>query len=207
MNEHELTQDQREALQEVTNIGMGQAGAALANLLGTFVALSIPRIHLLQAAELGDALRNMVGHNGEVTAVRQSFQSDISGEAIVIYGPAGCRELWDLMGYDQTQDDRDTVAERELLFDVANVLIGACVCSVFEILGRTLNFSRPTLIGEKVPVDYLLQKGTLPWGMALLVEVNFSLENRQFTAHLVTLMAEESIPQMKFALDSFVESL
>lgn len=205
MNEHDLTQDQREALQEVTNIGMGQAGAALANLLGTFVALSIPRIHLLQASELGDALRNMVGHSGEVTAVRQSFQSDISGEAIVIYGPSGCQELWDLMGYDQSQGDR--VAERELLFDVANVLIGACVCSVFEILGRTLNFSPPSLIGEKVPVDYLLQKGTLSWGMALLVEVNFSLEDRQFTAHLVTLMAEASIPQMKFALDSFVESL
>jgi len=207
MNNLQLTDDQREALQEVTNIGMGQAGAALAALLDTFVTLSVPRIQLVEVAELSKSLRVMVHDAQDVTAVRQSFQSDISGEAIVIYGPEGCRELWDLMGYEPSDDAPGTSTERELLFDVANVLVGACVCSVFELLGRSLSFSRPTLIGEKVPLDYLLQQGTLPWGMALLVEVNFSLEKRQFTAHLVTLMAEDSIRQMKAALDHFVANL
>jgi len=207
MSEIQLTQDQRDALQEVTNIGMGQAGAALADLLGAFVTLSVPRIQLVEVSELGKSLRTMVGDHREVTAVRQSFQSDISGEAVVIYGPNGCKELWDLMGYEQDASEEESRAERELLFDVANVLIGACVCSVFELLGRSLSFSQPSLIGQNVPIDYLLQRETLPWGMALLVEVNFSLENRQFTAHLVTLMAETSIQPLKDALDHFVENL
>ncbi len=207
MSDFQLTEDQRDALQEVTNIGMGQAGAALAALLDTFVVLSIPRIQFVQVTELGKALRTMVTENVEITAVRQSFQSDIRGEAIIIYGPDGCKQLWDLMGYEQIAAEGNISTERELLFEVANVLIGACVCSVFEQLGRSLSFSFPTLIGEKIPIDYLLQQNALSWSMALLVEVNFSLKDRQFTAHLVTLMAEDSIEQMKMALDHFVANL
>ena len=37
-----LTEEQRDCLQEVTNVAMGQAGDNLARLLDTFVILSIP---------------------------------------------------------------------------------------------------------------------------------------------------------------------
>lgn len=39
-----LTEDQKEALREIANIGMGQAGSTIAQVLGEFVQLSIPRI-------------------------------------------------------------------------------------------------------------------------------------------------------------------
>ena len=39
-----LSQDQKDALQEIANIGMGQAGASIARVLDEFVQLSIPRI-------------------------------------------------------------------------------------------------------------------------------------------------------------------
>ncbi|MFZ5511777.1 MAG: chemotaxis protein CheC [Pseudomonadota bacterium] len=201
-----LSEDQRDALQEVANIGMGQAGSALAQLLDTFVALSVPRIQLVRVTELGKALADMVDSASPVTAVRQSFQCDIRGEAIVIYGREGTSQLWDLMGYEAT-DEPDAAAERELLVDVANVLVGACICNVFEQLGRSLSFSKPTVIGENVPVEYLLQPSALSWKVALLVEVNFSLRDRQFTSHLLTLMPEESIQQMKRALDHFLANL
>ena len=202
-----LTQDQRDALQEVANIGMGQAGAALADVLDTMVTLSVPRIQVLDVSGLAEALAAMVGGSQEVTAVRQSFWCDIRGEAIVVYGRAGCKDLWDLMGYDQGDQSQDAAAERELLFDVANVLVGACFCSVFEQLGRSLSFSPPSLIAANVPIESVLQPSSLPWRAALLVEVNFRLENREFTCHLLMLMPEDSIEQMKRALDHFLANL
>jgi len=39
-----LTRDQKDALQEIANIGMGQAGASIAKVLGEFIQLSVPRI-------------------------------------------------------------------------------------------------------------------------------------------------------------------
>ena len=44
-----------------------------------------------------------------------------------------------------------------------------------------------------------------PDGHAL--EVRFTLEIRDFTCHLLTLMPEESISQLKKALDTFMESI
>src|SRR5471032_3253539 len=100
MTKRDLTELQRDALQEITNVGMGRAGAALAQLLGTFVTLSVPRVQLVGVEELIAVLRD-ADHGGSATPlVRQAFQSDISGEAVVFFGPDGRSELRELMGYD-----------------------------------------------------------------------------------------------------------
>ena len=207
MSDLDLTPDQHDALQEMANIGMGQAGEALARLLDTFVNLSVPRIEVADVSHLGQALNGMAGGDDEITAVRQSFRCDIRGEAIVVFGRAGCTGLWDLMGYERREQAADAAVERELLFDVANVLVGACLCGIFEQLGRSLSFSPPSMMGAKVPIQRLLDPSSLPWRVALMMQVDFRLEGRQFTSHLLVLMPEDSIGLMKRALDHFLSSL
>ena len=198
-----LSADQRDALQEITNVAMGQAGASLAAILNTFVTLSIPRINIVDVAEVADSMNELIGRNAEVTAARQSFNGYLRGEVLVIYGQDGCNDLADLMGYD---DELDRAAEQELLLDVSNVLVGACLCGIAEQLRTELSFSAPSLIGEKIPVETLLRPEKLSWSHALLMEVNFRLEERKFTAHLVMLMPEEAIDRMRGVIDAFIES-
>ena len=92
-----LSQDQNEVLREIVNIGMGQAGASLAEILQSFVELSIPQIVLARAADLPNALVQVLGKNAEVTAVRQEFFGHWHGEALAVYNESGCRDLADLM--------------------------------------------------------------------------------------------------------------
>ncbi|MDP2783404.1 MAG: chemotaxis protein CheC [Sulfurimicrobium sp.] len=198
-----LSADQRDALQEITNVAMGQAGASLATTLDTFITLSIPRITIVDVAEVANSMCELIGRNAEVTAARQSFNGYLRGEVLVIYGQDGCNDLADLMGYD---DELDRAAEQELLLDVSNVLVGACLCGIAEQLRTELSFSAPSLIGEKMPVDALLRPEKLNWSHALLMEVNFRLEERNFTAHLVMLMPEEAIDRMRGVIDDFIES-
>ena len=101
----------------------------------------------------------------------------------------------------------EQVRQEELIFDVANVLTGACVSCILEQLGRTPVFSAPGLLGESMSLDDVFQPGVLAWEVALLVEVNFALEDQSFRAHLVMLMAEESIRHMNDALDALLSSL
>jgi len=56
MNEQFLNEDQRDALQEICNVGMGKAAAALAKLLGAFVTLSVPNIRVVGVEQLRVAL-------------------------------------------------------------------------------------------------------------------------------------------------------
>lgn len=199
-----LTPDQTDALQEVMNIAMGQAGDSLARVLDTFVALSVPRIRILQVSNLPQTVIEMVGENIEVSAVRQAFYDDLRGEAIVIFGQTGCHDLADLMGYAELVDAR---AEHELLLDVANVLVGAILNGITETLGTQLSFSAPSIMAENRPVDALINPEELPWSYALLLEVNYSLEQRDFKSHLLMLLAEDAIESLRVAVDQFMESI
>jgi chemotaxis protein CheC len=198
-----LTQDQREALQEIANIGMGQAGASIAQVLNEFVQLSIPRILILQPAEVPAALVRTVG-TGCISAVRQAFHGTMRGEAVVMFGEQRCNDLADLLGYEH---DLNHAAELELLLDMSNIMVGACLGGIAAQLNTEMGFSAPSLMADKVLIENLLPADGMSWSSALLVEVNFRLERRSFACHLAILMVEDEIRAMARALDGFLATL
>lgn len=206
-----LTEDQRDALQELTNIAMGQAGSSLATLLDEFVDLSIPRIRVVELNELPPALADLIGKNAEVSAVRQSFQGYLRGEAIVIFGEPGSKALADLLGYDGNLGEATAT---ELLLDVANVLSGACLGGMMEQIrnitdnaaGAELSFSMPSVMARQVVPQQLIDPAKVSWSHSLLLEVNFTLKSRNFVAHLVMLMPEAGIAKIRGVVDQFIAS-
>lgn len=203
MNDLTLNEEQRDALQEIANIGMGKAGAALAQLLGIFVTLSMPGIKLASAEQVrGELLLPQLMEDGPLP-VRQAFQSDISGEAIVLFGKDGCQELEKLMGY----EGASSVAGSEVLTDIANLLVGACTRSVFEQLGHRLSFARPSFVQPEALALALGDERLSRWDVALLLEVQFTLERSGFRAKLIMLLPDIAIPKMKRALEQFLQAL
>jgi chemotaxis protein CheC len=207
MRDHVLTEEQRDALQEIANLAMGQAATRLASLLDTFIELSVPRVRVVRVEEAAQSLREMTGIDESVTAVRQGFRSDIKGEALVICRSSGVGNLCALINDPYIHSAYESVSQTELMFDVANVLTGACVSCILNQLDRTPIFSAPGLLGEKIALEDVFQADVLAWRMALLLEVNFALEDHTFRAHLVMLMAEDSIHRMHEALSGFLSSL
>lgn len=195
-----LTQEQQEALQEIANIGMGLAGASIAQLLDHFVILSIPKIVTMQPDNVAAALIRTVG-KGKVSAVRQAFHSILRGEAVVIFGEQRCSDLADLMGYDE---EIDHTAEQELLLDISNIIVGACLRGIAEQMKAEIGFSAPSLIADQIPIEELMPADSMAWRNALLVEVNFSLEQRSFACHLVVLMVEGDLKLLTQSLDRFL---
>lgn len=198
-----IDDDQREALQEVANIGMGQAGASIAKVLGEFVELSVPQICAVDAAGIPAALAALAG-DGVASAVRQAFIGELRGEAIVIFSEHSAHDLADLLSYGDVLDD---AASRELLLDVSNVLVGACLGGIAELLRTEIGFSAPSLLADQVPTGDLLQAEQISARCALLVEVRFGLENRIFRSHLVMLMPDDALAALRRALDRFIEAL
>ncbi|CAN7639035.1 chemotaxis protein CheC [Trinickia sp. LjRoot230] len=207
MREHALSEEQRDALQEIANLAMGQAATRLAQLLDTFIELSVPRVRVVRVEEAALTLREMTGIDEHVTAVRQGFRSDIKGEALVICRSSGVGNLCALVNDPYVHSAYESVSQTELMFDVANVLTGACVSCILNQFDRTPIFSAPGLLGEKIVLEDVFQADVLAWKIALLLEVNFALENQTFRAHLVMLMAEDSIRRMHEALNGILSSL
>jgi chemotaxis protein CheC len=188
-----------DALSELVNIGMGQAGDSLARLFDAFVQLSIPRLELVEPSRVGAAIAALVGTAEPVVTVRQAFWSRIRGEALAIYPVEGCDALADLVGYPEVTSD-------ELLLEITNVLVGACVGALAAQFSLELGFSPPSILGHTTLND-LLDAPHLPWDRALLAEVNFRIVGRAFSCHLLTFWPDDSIGVLMHAVDAFLAEL
>lgn len=199
-----LTPDHVDALQEIVNVAMGQAGDSLARVLDSFVRLSVPRIRLIEVSKAASSIAEMVGDSEIITAVRQSFYDQLRGEAITVFSAEGCRDLAELMGYYQSLDEQ---TEKEILFDVSNILVGACLNGIADQLSADLNFSAPSMMATHVTPAKLFTGNDLPWAAALQVEVNFSLERHKFKSHLIIMMAEDALSALGESLNAFIEAI
>lgn len=205
-----LTEDQRDCLQEVVNVAMGQAGDSLARFLEVFIHLSVPRIRLVTRTELNAELENMVGGSKvPVSGVSQGFYqldtaTGIRGEAIVVFTDSSFRELADLLAYDEQLTPQN---EKELLLDVTNILNGACLNGIGQQMEVELGYSPPNIMGLHLPVASLLEHESTHWDHALLVEISYTLEDRSFSCTMFLLMPGDSIQVVKSALDRLLEDL
>jgi chemotaxis protein CheC len=204
MNAEFLDSDQKDALQEISNIAMGSAASGLATVLESFVSLSIPRISIIETSRLTARLSETFPGLPQVSAVRQAFYGHMEGEVIVIFGEEGCNELADLLGH--SREITESVKE-ELLLDVTNILIGACMNGMAHQLGYTLNFSAPAILCRGVAVDRVFAGHAPVCAQALLIQIDFALEARSFVCHLLTFLTPESFEPLRMSIARFLASL
>lgn len=193
-----LSEDQRDCLQEVANIAMGQAGDRLARLLGTSVVLSTPHIELMEPSDIVMALY-AVDSSDSVSGVCQGFiGGGISGEAMLMFDDTSFTDLAMLMNYDDKLDEQ---AERELLMDTTNVLFGACLKGVAEQLDMDFSFGPPIVLGQHRKVSEMFNIGGAKWQQALVTEINYRLEGYNVNANLLIIMTDRSIDRLVKKLD------
>jgi chemotaxis protein CheC len=196
--------DQRDALQEVVNVGMGTAAAALGAVLESFVSLSVPRIEFVRLEQLGDLAALSGWKDDAGCAIRQAFYDQLEGEVIVLFGSEGQAQLSHKLGYD---GDLSSAGDQEPLLDFSNVLVGACMNGVGQQLHLHLSFSPPSVLCVNKPVATALASLTLAVSYALLINVQFVLQDGSFKSQLLILLPEASILVLKGAVERFVESL
>lgn len=205
-----MTEDQRDCLQEIINVAMGQAGESLARLIEMFVKLGVPSIHLASTKDIMPKLKNMFGEQHDsVTAVRQMFNHnsgklDIQGEAILVFSQSSLAEIEALMVNHQSQALNNRM---EFLLNIANILTGVSIKGIADQLDSNFNCSPPSLIGMNISTEQLQSQDPINWHEALIIEVTYRLEHQNFTCSLLFLMAGDSIAKLLSALDDFLEQL
>jgi len=205
-----LTEDQRDCLQEIVNVAIGQSCDSLARHLKVFVHLSVPRIRVVSKQSLSVELASFVGCVGaKVSGVSQSFfqvnvAPDISGQTFIIFNDFSLRELAGLLEY---EGELTNAVEKKLLMDVANLLIETCVSRIGQQINTGLSYSDPTVLGQHILIDDLFDQKKLSWEDALLVEISYTLENSPFNCSMFLLMPCESIVVLKGKLDVLLEGL
>jgi chemotaxis protein CheY-P-specific phosphatase CheC/FixJ family two-component response regulator len=189
-SQYELTPDMRDCYQEIANVAMGRAGDLLARLLNVFVVLPIPNVNFIEVSELTMAL-SAIEIQESTSGICQGFiGAGISGEALLILNDSSFNDVASLMNY---QDNVDESTELELLMDLANVLIGACLSGVSEQLDMQFSQGHPVVLGQHRKISELIATNTNKWKKTLAIEISYNIENYDIKCDLLLLFTEQSM--------------
>lgn len=139
----ELQELELDALREIANIGAGHAATALSQLTNRRVMIDVPRV---QVSSLEDAVSVVGGEGGVVAAVLMQILGDITGRSLMIFERACALRLVDTLLNRPSGTTSDFAElERSTLKETANILTGAYLGGLADMLGMILIPSIPNL--------------------------------------------------------------
>jgi chemotaxis protein CheY-P-specific phosphatase CheC len=187
-----LSEDQRDCLQEISNVAMGQAGDHLARLLNSFVILSVPHVAILTPAEIAMAVQTI--EDDSVSGICQGFiGGGIAGEAMLLFNDTSFIDLAKLMKF---EEELNTITERELLIDSTNILVGALLRGIAEQLDIEFSFGPPAIMGQHQQLDKILMSKNVRWNRTLVIEMNYKIEGYNVQCDLLLVLTESSLPRL-----------
>ena len=203
-----ITEEETDILQEIMNIAFGKAAADLAEIINIFVELSVPQIALVKASELPVYLKSEVNSGECISIIEQNFWGEFKGSAFLVFQSGAGKELIALLGSEvdpSFESESVEVLERETLMEVGNILIGACVGKVAELLQDVVTYSPPRVIVENNPNDAIPESLFDPSYTAIVLKTLFCFNERDVNGLLFLVTSQESIGWLKQALCAFME--
>lgn len=201
----ELTDRQRDAIAELINIAFARTGAALSELTGHRVMLNAPEVSVQPTAELPAALAKFIP--GEIASIHQVFGGPVAGDALLLLNHDGAVHLTDLLTDGSAPPSgRLDESAREVLTEVGNILLNACLGMFGNLLDVRVSFSVPRLHMETL--DELL--GSLIGGdnepqYALVIYTAFLIRDSSVRGFLVMVLSVTSLDRLIQEVEAWEE--
>jgi len=201
----QLTATQQDALIELLNIGFGRAAASLSQLTGHRVLLDVPEVLIYTVEDLSDALRAVV--RDEVATVHQIFSGAVEGDALLVLDHNGAAMLKELLTDEPALPLSIDASAREVLTEVGNILLNACLGTFGNILKVQVSFSVPRLNLESLNaiVESLrIHREGLRY--ALVVHAGFRLRDAEVRGYLVIVLSVASLDRLIRAVETWEQT-
>lgn len=202
-----VSAEEKAILQEIMNIAFGKAAADLAEVIDVFVVLSVPEIQILEAQDLPEYLQKQVGAYDRITIVEQNFWGDFKGSAFLAFQANVGRELVSLFGVGSENIGPEVVEglEKEALMEVGNILIGACVGKLSELLGDAVTYSPPRVVTDNSPKEAIQTSLFESRSSAIILKTTFCFNERNVEGFMFLVTSKDSILWLKKSLAAFME--
>ena len=200
-----LTADQKDAVTELVNIAFSRTAAALSELTGNRVELAVPEVSAHPIAQLMPALGRFV--RGEVATVHQIFGGPVSGDAFLLLDVDGATRLVDLLTGAGAPTRQMGASAKEVLAEVGNILLNACLGTFGNLLKVQVSFSVPHLSIEHVgAILESLKVAHEEIRYALVVHAGFRLRDTQVTGYMVIVLSVASLDRLIHAVEDWEQS-
>ncbi len=203
-----LAAEEMEILQEVMNIAFGQASADLAEVIDIQVILNVPQVKAIRASELPAYIREKISGEDLISIVKQNYLGKIKGTAVLIFPFDAGKKILSVLGENDAEMPETLVATnlmKDAMLEVGNILIGACVGKIADLLDDVVTYTPPEVIIEERPRDMVPLDMFEPKSTAIIMKTVFSFQERDMNGYLFLINSQESLCWLKKALKLFLE--
>ncbi|HKP86473.1 MAG TPA: chemotaxis protein CheC [Blastocatellia bacterium] len=191
----QLTERQNDSLAELINIAFSRTAASLSEMTGHRVLLDVPQVAIYPVNELAARLGEFLP--AELASVHQVFTGPLTGDALLLLNYDGAVMLTDLLTDEVVKSRRLNESAREVLMEVGNILLNACLGVFGNLLEVRVSFSVPRLhletLGDLVK-SLVIDKEELRY--ALVVYTAFRVRNSAISGFLVIALSVVSLDRL-----------
>jgi chemotaxis protein CheC len=200
-----LNEVQHDALVELLNIGFGRAGASLSRLTGHRVLLEVPQVSIHPIEQLHEFLAQVV--EDEVASVHQIFSGPVAGDALLMLDPIAASALKELLTSEPALPLALDASTREVLKEVGNIVLNACLGTFGNLLQLKIGFSVPDInIATVKAILDSLESAQDGFRYALVVTAGFRLRDAEVTGYVVIVLSVQSLNRLLVAVDDWERS-
>lgn len=197
-----LTEQQQDALSELINIAFSRTAASLSDLTGQRVLLDAPQVEVRPIAQLDTVLEVRV-READLAMVHQTFSGPMSGDALLLLSYTDAVTLTDLLTRVQIRTSRLDTSSREVLIEVGNILLNACLGVFGNLLQMHITFAVPRLHLDALHAlldSIVVMKDETQY--ALVVYTSFRLRDSAVSGYLVIVLGVASLDSLIQALET-----
>lgn len=199
----ELTTSQTDALTELINIGYARAAAALSDLTGHRISLEVPEVAIHLISQIKERFQGVIV--GEVASVNQVFSGPITGNAILLLDREAAMLLNRLLT-DRSDTRELDGAAREVITEVGNIVLNACLGAFGNLLKVQVSFTVPYLQIESVQkVLKSITVGGDELEYALIIHTRFHMRDSDVSGYLVIILGVTSLERLLLELKKWEE--
>jgi len=195
-----LNENQKDALSELINIAFSRAAASLSEITGDRVLLEPPKVDIVPIGELQGRLMKEI--NGDVTTVHQIFSGPVAGDALLLLDYQGAVKLTNLLSGEDLEVDYLTPSLKEVLMEVGNILLNACLGMFGNLLQLHITFSVPKIHLEALNVmldTLVISQEELKY--ALIAITQFKVRDSSIKGYLVIILGVSSLERLLESLE------
>ena len=200
----ELTERQHDELTELINIAFSRTAASLSELTGHRVLLDVPRVTLHPMNELSVELARFLP--AEIATVHQVFSGPLAGDALLLLNYDGAVTLTDLLMDEHAPSNRLDESGREVLVEVGNILLNACLGVFGNLLQVWVSFSVPRLhLGSLGEIVEGLAQDKDEVRYALVIYTAFRLRDSAVSGFMVIALSVASLDRLIHEVERWEE--
>ncbi len=192
-----------DAIAELLNVGVGSSVSALSEMVDAEVALSVPRVIFLTREQ---AITEVTHHSTEtVASVQQHFQGPFWGDAALLFPDDKSLALVPAVLGQPTSTEVCVEMQEEVVVEVGNIILNACLASLADIFNHSLDISIPEFHSGTVTEFFQLRRlHHKEDETILLLNMEFSINEKAIHGYVIFMMDILSVDAFKAHIDEYL---